>query len=248
MTNSCLNNESLGDFTVYGSSGASRKVRVENTNNTGSSNAVSEIFVEGTSSGDAYARHIVSTSHSFALGIDNSDSDKFKLTYSSDQNASPSSPSIILNSNISGIWRRPMTPLFESYVSSTYTMGGSGTPEAVHCDSEVFDQGSNYNTGTYTFTCPVTGTYLFTLSLQFDGVNSTNDWGDILIYHSGVGGYVSRDAFSPANIDEFGNFVTLNISVIIYASSGDTVLPYVSAEETENIHQDLTRFTGYLLG
>jgi len=37
---------------------------------------------------------------------------------------------------------------------------GDNTPVTIQNDNEVFDLGGDYNTGTYTFTAPVTGKYL----------------------------------------------------------------------------------------
>lgn len=247
MTTNCLNNECLNNFTVYGASGATRKVRIENTNNTGSSNAISQVYVEGTSAGDPFLRNVVGTSHSYAIGIDNSDSDKFKLTYSSDETATPSSTDTILSSDVSGRWRRPMTPLFEAYVNSGYTVTAA-TYEPIEIDTEVFDQGSNYNTGTYTFTCPIAGTYFFTLVTELNSINSSNTSTQYLIYHSATGGYVTRDFFNPHNIEDFGSYVTLNISLIYCAAASDTFTPYIYSADADGITANLTRFTGYLLG
>lgn len=246
MTNNVLNNESRADFTVYGESGGTRKVRIENTNNTASSNAISQIYVEGTSAGDPFCRHVIGTSHSYALGIDNSDSDKWKLTYSSDETATPSSSDVILSADTSGRWRRPMTPLFEAYVSSDYSM--SNAEEAIRCNTEVFDQGSNYNTGTYTYTCPLTATYFFLVSVHMSGVNATNDWASIGMYSSLVGCFYVCLPFRPNAIKDVGNYICLNFSFIVRAAANDTFTPYTWMDDQETINQEYTRFSGYLLG
>lgn len=61
-------------------------------------------------------------------------------------------------------------PAFLAYVNTTITdVTGDGTTYTVIFDVESFDQGSNFNLGTSTFTAPVAGLYLFTFNLLLVG-------------------------------------------------------------------------------
>jgi len=249
VTNS-LNNECLNDFTVSGASGAARTCRVENTNNTGGSNAISEVYVGGTSAGDPYVRHTVGSSHSYALGIDNSDSDRWKLSHASDATATPSSADNILNVTTGGTWRRPMTPLFEAYVGTNITLVQNQT---IVFDQENFDQGSNFDVSTGRYTCPVAGTYVFFTSIAQSLVTATNNNGYIYIYHSGSSLNQSANIFNPSlcrdasNLLSFFNVLVYNAAASDYFSitvENDTA----GGAETTTVLADESRFSGYLLG
>lgn len=92
-------------LTATGSvAGTTYFLNTTNTDNTsGTSNAANKLTVGGTSGGDPYNSYIIGTAHSWASGIDNSDSQKFKIRYSTDANASPSSGSTYLTISTLGI-------------------------------------------------------------------------------------------------------------------------------------------------
>ncbi len=72
--------------------------------------------------------------------------------------------------NYTGISRSLKQPLFEAVLSSSQTnKTGAGAEYVVICDTEIFDQGANYNNGTGVFTAPVTGRYLFTGKIWVTG-------------------------------------------------------------------------------
>ncbi len=79
-----------GDFGFVASDNAgTQAVFVENTSNTASSDATFSAIVGGTSAGDPYSHWVIPATRFYALGIDNSDSDTWKLT----TDVSPVSPS-----------------------------------------------------------------------------------------------------------------------------------------------------------
>lgn len=67
----------------FSSSGASVVLASRNTSNTASSNAILYAEVAGSSAGDPYTLYTVSGVTSWAVGLDNSDSDFFKISRSS---------------------------------------------------------------------------------------------------------------------------------------------------------------------
>lgn len=73
----------LGDLDITrSSSGGTVKTTVSNTSNTASSNALDQITVAGTSAGDPFTTYTVTSGNSASVGVDNSDSDRFKVSYS----------------------------------------------------------------------------------------------------------------------------------------------------------------------
>lgn len=71
-----------------------------------------------------------------------------------------------------GVYSAPNIPAFAAYKSATTTnVTGNGALYAYICDTEVFDQGANYNNATGVFTAPVTGRYVFEWACRVTGVS-----------------------------------------------------------------------------
>ena len=68
---------------------------------------------------------------------------------------------------------QPLQPCFNVYNSAALdNVTGDNTAYIIAFNTEIFDEGSNYNTGTYTFTAPVTGIYLLTFNVTLNNVDS----------------------------------------------------------------------------
>lgn len=82
--------------------------------------------------------------------------------------ATINSANIYQTPNAAGSILYPGQPAFTAYVSSTITdVTGDGTVYGpVIFDSELFDQNSDYNTGTGQFVAPVSGRYMFAGALD----------------------------------------------------------------------------------
>ena len=92
-----------GDFEFRSAaSGATRTVSITNTSDTASSQAKLLTSVAGTSAGDAWHQFTVGSATSYAIGIDNSDSDQLKITYAASGTATPSDSSPFITYNASG--------------------------------------------------------------------------------------------------------------------------------------------------
>jgi hypothetical protein len=77
-------------------SGGEVKLQIVNSANIADSAATHEIQVAGTSAGDAWTQWTIGTANSASFGLDNSDSDKFKLTLAASGSVDPSSGTIIM--------------------------------------------------------------------------------------------------------------------------------------------------------
>lgn len=67
---------------------------------------------------------------------------------------------------------QPLQPSFLSTVGTpTANVTGDGTVSTAEFATEVYDQGSDYNNGTYTFTAPVSGRYLLTVHIRIVGIS-----------------------------------------------------------------------------
>jgi C1q domain len=79
----------------------------------------------------------------------------------------------LIKATSTGYVTKPLTCAFSAYNStqrSNFT--GDGTYSTVIFDTVVYDQASNYNNGTYTFTAPVTGKYSFSMGLFLTGLTA----------------------------------------------------------------------------
>lgn len=84
----------LGDFAFQSTAGgATRTLTIENTVDAASSQATNLVKVAGTTSGDVWTQYSIGSTNSYGLGIDNSDSDKLKITWAASGSINPSSGS-----------------------------------------------------------------------------------------------------------------------------------------------------------
>jgi len=71
------------------------------------------------------------------------------------------------------IYRSSIQPAFMAYKSAaTANVTGDGTIYTVICNTELFDQASNYNNGTGVFTAPYDGRYFFGATVQVTGITA----------------------------------------------------------------------------
>ena len=108
---------------------------------------------------------------------------------------------------------KPAQPAFSARPNTTVSnVTGDGTLYIAALDTEIFDQNNDFNTGTYTFTAPVTGSYYFSghVSIMTTGVATLcdniiatsnhpfkiDDWGNISnIKNPGGNFYTTRGVF-----------------------------------------------------
>ena len=77
---------------------------------------------------------------------------------------------------MSGIVKNSSQPGFLSSLSTSQLNFATSSDVTVLFDSEIFDNASNFNTGTYTFTAPETGKYLFNVAVRIDNVDTAADY------------------------------------------------------------------------
>ena len=71
-----------------------------------------------------------------------------------------------------GYVNKPLQPAFCAYNSATdQDVTGDGTTYTLIYDTELYDQNSDYNNGTGTFTAPIGGKFLFTITTTLLSVN-----------------------------------------------------------------------------
>ena len=179
MTNNSLNNTCPNDFTVTSSSTTARSLTIQNTSDTASSEAAEIISVAGTSAGDPYSKYVLSSTAEYALGIDNSDSDIFKINYAS-SDPTPSSGTNCMLFYSGGNVQHVNNTMFRVYVGSDQNnVTGDNSPATtykIQFGTENFDVGSHFDSSTnYVFTAPVDGIYIFGGMCRVGGVGDQDE-------------------------------------------------------------------------
>tara|TARA_R110002051_G_C8626593_1_gene484151 strand:+ start:199 stop:996 length:798 start_codon:yes stop_codon:yes gene_type:complete len=67
-----------------------------------------------------------------------------------------------------GAVTKPLQPAFLAMASASQDGLGNGVTITGEFDTEIFDQNADYNTGTYTFTAPVTGRYFLSMNYSIE--------------------------------------------------------------------------------
>jgi hypothetical protein len=120
-----------GDFTFQStSSGDTEILRVTNTSNTASSQAQLRLDVAGTSAGDSFATFEISGGTSWAFGVDNSDSDRLKI-----------SRSTTLGTNDTVYWDSTGQVMPSGFGITFNTSGGSSGTSTSN-KLEIFEEGT----------------------------------------------------------------------------------------------------------
>jgi len=113
-------------------------------------------------SGDSFTQFSINGTGKYRMGVDDDDSDKFKVASGS---ALGTTDFFIMTSD--GERTMPLQPAVLVEMSTTYNnVTGDGSTWTVQFNQEIFDQNSDFNTGTYTFTAPVTARYFVEASVQ----------------------------------------------------------------------------------
>jgi hypothetical protein len=130
-----------------------------------------------------------------------------------------------------GVMLKTAQPALLAYNASTQTnVTGSGTAYTVPFATEVFDQGANFSTPT--FTAPVTGRYFVASSVRFSGITNSATRGLIYIvtsnrnYVIAPGNPGAQDAsaeweMTATAICDMDSSDTLTIVVYIFGESSD---------------------------
>ena len=123
-----------------------------------------------------------------------------------------------------------------------------GSDVTVLFDSEVFDVNADFNTGTYTFTAPVTGKYQLNANVQLEDVDAGNTeffamW--IITSNRTYSNYF--DPQQQFNADCY--YFNLNLSVLADMDAGDTAridIKQHNGTSQTDLDANWTSFSGYL--
>jgi len=134
---------------------------------------------------------------------------------------------------------KPLQPAFHARVYYATYINTSPVPFS----NEVFDVGSNFNTGTYRFTAPIVGKYYFVLNMYQQLENGEDAYPRIRVNGS------NRQYSYAFNVSTGGQIdVTVSVNAIFDLSVGDYVDVTFNGSGLYYGGNQETNFFGYLLG
>ena len=140
----------------------------------------------------------------------------------------------------------PAQPAFNVNLSTSQNDIATGAWTTVLFNNERFDQGSNFNTGTYTFTAPVTGKYQLDVSLRLENVDAAAGYYEVRIATS------NKDykwLFDPRGLGSDPDYWPVSLSVLADMDTSDTstvdIYQYGGTAQTD-VNADQAAFSGFL--
>jgi hypothetical protein len=218
---------------------------VVNTDNTNAaSSAANGVGVGGTSAGDPFFQLAITGSTCNKFGFDNSNSDVFNYMVGSTAGVAGLDGTIAVQITQSGEITEPLQPAFSAHLSTAATnVTGNGTVYGIICDTEVFDQGADYNNSTGVFTAPVTGRYFLEGHVYVYGTTIASGFGFNIVTSNRS--YITGWNRTASNLVQY-----LHLSVIADMDAGDTAYITVQATgeaaDTDDIAGNATdSYTGF---
>lgn len=129
----------------------------------------------------------------FSAGVDDGDSDVWKL------GTTAIGTNTMIEADSNGAIRKVLQPCFLVHSAATQTdVTGDGTAVTVVLGTEIFDQGGDFATNT--FTAPVAGKYIFSATIDLDGLDTTNQTDINMLIVTSQRSYVSQVGDIPAGV------------------------------------------------
>lgn len=208
--------------------GRTNTLFVQNPDNANTaSHATANIVNGGAASGHVWTQYTIGNSRSYAFGVNNAASQALQINTSINQNVNPNSGTNLWKMTTAGIRTLPLQPCFSVFVSADVpNFCGDNNDYTVPFNTKNFDTQNSYNTGTYTFTAPVTGKYLLNCRIQMTNISNNHNVGDL--YFKVNGAYVPSLGICNPTATQLGNgFAPLTVTGILGLNAGDTILTEV---------------------
>jgi hypothetical protein len=212
---------------------------IRNTENT-NSNSAAYINLQsgGSSAGDPYITYGVLSTNAYAMGIDNSSSDSFKLSYNSGASLANLANTNLWTMTTAGESTMPLQPAFNAYQDTsdlnvtgdgtTYVLGDTAIGTAL---TERFDQGGDFTAGASggaQFDAPVTGRYQFNYFIELVGLTGGTSTYNLLLV-------TSNESYTYGDTTANGTNEANGLSVLTDMDSADTCTFEVQASGTGKV-------------
>ena len=211
--------------------------------------------VETGDSGNAYLKFINSTTGSgafsdgFLVGLDTDESATFWL-YEGNHMKFATSGTEALRIDANGHITKPLQPAFLLIkTSAQQNFTANGNAHTVTFESEVFDQGNDVASNT--FTAPVTGRYQLNVNMGFNQIDSGANYFIIYIHTSNKKYF---NYFDPSEFNGDLEYFSMNMSVLADMDANDTaVIEYLQSGGASQVDgvggsgDSPSNFSGYLV-
>lgn len=136
---------------------------INSINNISNPLASTLVTIDPGASGDSTIQFNINTVSKFKVGIDDDDSDAYKISIGS---ALGTNDAFTIN-NSNGDINLPLQPscLISGSANKTSVTGDGTIYQIAGFNTSIFDQNSDFNTGTSIFTAPITGKYLINATI-----------------------------------------------------------------------------------
>ena len=146
-----------------------------------------------------------------------------------------------------GIIRQPLQPAFQVRSPGRNNIAHNATNVETLSD-EIVDTNGDFDTSNYTFTAPVTGSYLLACNVRWGTVLSSFDYYNAFIETSNRNYEVMLNDFN-GNKDGYG----VGMAVVADMDASDTAVlkVFISSTGSGNTNSDVgtpTKLSGYLIG
>jgi len=180
----------------------------------------------------------------YYIGLDDTDDD-FKIGLGSTVGTTAH---VVIDET--GAVTQPLQPTFMTKIGTMMeSLGSSDT--TIQFDTELWDVNGDFNTGTYTFTAPVTGKYYLKLHTQPHGLAATEANVTCKLVTSNN---LWQFAWEPEKFAEAEFTTSLGFSIVADMDAADTAYCRIYLEDASGGDRDLhlpaysNHFGGYLLG
>lgn len=185
----------------------------------------------------------------WSWGIDNSTTnDDWALS----KNALGTNNSISIDGSAGNVTLPSNSSFFVGYRTTVSNVTGNGTEYFLVPPHAYFNVGSNFDTGTGIYTCPVLGKYCFIVNVLLGNVSAANQAKLYITNVSGPPFFGSNGGISPTAIKDSSNQALLQYSAMIFASAADQIRFSVTvsgeAGDTNSVIGDLVYSNTSIMG